>query len=249
MISQQLEKAIIQNKAKLANYAVGIGGVCRIKVPAGHFFIVTDLIIFPWNDGSPLSISNPQDSAKFFDSRSLNQIDVWSKTNYHSFVVRSAHLPIAMTQNGVEYKSVNSPASSGIVINTFSVHSSDIYILFKVPSGVNGTATVKDAGPLPNSQNPAPGTGYGETIDVYKRILQTSGNEYFPAGSDEAGASPSRQARDTINANLDTPIGFPSEGLYFIDDVSGFQGAAFNSQVPIINVQGVLVNEMYKNDI
>lgn len=227
-ITPLVEKAILNGWGTLRNFSVGGGGFVKIKIPKNHFGIITDFIYHPYH----LIFNNP-DAVLLTDLEidTFQEVCFYSAGKSNKWTFKNSW---SICNNGGIIGHTYFPMES-FKVDTMVMVEDDILIQFKQPLFLSGGVVV-DFSNLPNNQAPASpetvGTGYPTT----RRIDNFYGDVYYFPGYEENNVTPNSKTATTLNSQ---------NGNEFYGGVVGAPN--YNFQVPLLNVQVLMVAEQNRN--
>jgi len=230
MITQAIERALISGKGILKTHLHATSAVGKITIPANNFAIITSLTVYPFTSTDNI------EGLSLAELEALSNIVVEFATidsPRQGFIFRNNFARLVDPETSRTYLQNSEP----ITFDTYMVHSKDVYIQFGIYPGINGAAAL-DAGALFKSQIPTSGKGYG-TTNVLRSISLVSPIRYAPAGFPDSGVSVAPGIPVYVEALPD----YTAPECRLNPTIT-----SFNSRLPLINVQYVLMNEQARKD-
>jgi len=185
MITQSIEKALINGRAWLKTYVLAGSQVGKIVVPDNNFIIITSITVQPFtNWGGYLSAPIP--TCTEIDAVSTISVELSNQeTDRTNFVVRN-NWYLYQAPSG-EFTLKNSEPQT---FDTYLVRSKNVYIQVGLIPGANSRSgpSALDTGALINSQIPGDTAGLAGQL-VLRDIVTTAGTIYAPAGTPDSGTS------------------------------------------------------------
>lgn len=235
MITPRIETALINNIAQLRTHTSMFAGVTKIFIPDGHFAIITDVKVFPFNN---LKGAEDLEIFSVIDAGCINIFDFWmdrANTVRKSLIVRNNyHLN----------RSPILPANETYIINgdpvhfdTYMIFDRDIYITILNHAGVWNASGIRWEVLKQTQLHNAPAS-YGNTVETLTELTDITGKHYRPVGNEEMlqvlSSDQDMQPRPAADSN--SQIGDPSN-------------INRNWNLPVFWVQYVIISDAHKAEV
>lgn len=228
MITPLVEKAILNGYGTLHHYSV-TGGLAKIPIPKNHFGIITDFDYFPFV--TEMLAGSSLDLAGSLSGTMVQEMDFYIRNKSHKFTFK-CNFSIINYGIAAEGSMIITPSSQHHV-DTMIFADDDVYIQFKLPLLLQGGGFT-DWGLLQNTQAPTTDT-VGGSYNTIRKIVNGSGNNIIPAGFPDAF---------TTTVPTDTSFVFDASQSFYPNIAP-----VYNTQLPICNIQILIVPEQNRNNL